>query len=306
LSDDLWQHLSALAEGHERIRAAIGYATAPYLNFHEGDVLVCDASDDAIKGGLTSAALLRACFSRGTQIYSYDGLHSKVAVIDDKALIGSANLSENAGVNTCEAALLTDDVQVLALIQGFIEKVKNAAEPVTEEFLVRIEALPVVRAGGGITRKSQAKIIVGKSRVWFIGTRNLSEKLVEAEQAFEQAGREQGEKHLQNQGYEIRTLRWSGKSRFRSEAKPGDLVMEAFTEKRGKRKHIEVYQPVPILHVQHEEKWTRFYLEVPSERGYYRWKDIKADFATLGVTKITPNSTRELTGKEVGILQLLE
>jgi phosphatidylserine/phosphatidylglycerophosphate/cardiolipin synthase-like enzyme len=46
-------------------------------------------------------------------------LHSKTAVIDDVALIGSANLTENAGTGTCEASLVTDDAQVVALVQGF-------------------------------------------------------------------------------------------------------------------------------------------------------------------------------------------
>jgi hypothetical protein len=81
-----------------------------------------------------------------------------------------------------------------------------------------------------------------------------------------------------------------------------------FTEKRGKtrRKYVEVYQAAPILHRQEGDKWTRFYLEVPAERRYYHWKDINADFASLGVQNVTPNSTRELTGRAVGILQLME
>jgi phosphatidylserine/phosphatidylglycerophosphate/cardiolipin synthase-like enzyme len=68
--------------------------TAPHLRFREGDLLICDASDVAITGGLTSVSLLRSFVNQGAQVYSYDGLHSKVAVIDDLALIGSANLSK--------------------------------------------------------------------------------------------------------------------------------------------------------------------------------------------------------------------
>jgi hypothetical protein len=307
LSDDLWSELTAQAAGHQRIRAAIGYVTAPYLDFREGDLLICDASNDAVKGGLTSASLLRSFVSQGAEVFSYDGLHSKVAVIDDQALIGSANLSENAGVNTCEASLLTDDRQVIGLIQGFIEKVKGESQPVDEDFLRRIESLPVVR-NGGIPRRSKKRIDVGQSKVWLIATRELSDRLAKAEAELDQIGMEEAQKHVKSDGYEVRSIRWSGKSRFRSDAKPGDLVMEVYTEKRGKskRKYVEVYQAVPILHRQDEENWTRFYLEVPAERLYYGWKDIKADFASLGVLGISPNSTRELTGKALGILQLME
>src|SRR5437016_4173560 len=98
------------------------YVTASHLQLQAGDVLVCDASDKAITGSLTSASLLRSWFSQGAALYSLKGLHAKVAVINDNALIGSANLSDNAGVRTCEASLLTDDVQVVALILGFIEQ----------------------------------------------------------------------------------------------------------------------------------------------------------------------------------------
>ena len=67
-----------------------------------------------------------------------------------------------------------------------------------------------------------------------------------------------------------------------------------------------MYGPAPIIHRQDEGKWTRFYLEAPDERDYYLWRDIKADFATLGVANISPNSTRELTGRALGIMQLME
>src|SRR5207237_9014633 len=102
----------------------------------------------------------------------FDGLHSKVAVIDEMAVIGSANLSENAGVNTCEASLFTDDPQVVALALGFIDKVKNEADPITEDFLTRIESLPVIRAGG-IPRKNTQRITVSRSRGWSLARRDL-------------------------------------------------------------------------------------------------------------------------------------
>lgn len=305
LSDDLWSELARISAKHKRIRAAISYVTAPHLAFRKGDLLICDASDDAIKGGLTSASALRAFFDQGAEIYSFDGLHSKVAVIDDFALIGSANLSENAGIGTCEASLLTDDAQVAALIHGFIEKVKGESLRVTADFLQRIEAIPVVRTPG-IPRRSKSRIDVGRSRVWFISTCPLSARITDAEDGYEQDGMEEAEKLVEKDGYGVRSVRWSGKSRFRAEAKPGDLVIEAFIEKRGTRKYIQVFQAAPILHRQDHDKWTRFYMEVPPDDSHYLWKDVKADFASLGVSNITPNSTRELTGKALGILQLME
>lgn len=302
LSDNLWQELSRHATGHRRLRAAIAYVTAKHLDFRRGDLLVCDASDQAIKGGLTSASRLREFCKQGAVVYSYEGLHSKVAVIDDKALIGSANLSENACVSTCEATLLTDDPQVAALIQGFIEKVKNEADRVTDEFLERIESLPVDR-NGGWSRKNSEKIEVGESRVWIISTAPLGD-VEKAEEKLVKVGIKKAKELLQDTEDEVEQIRWHGKSRFRSLAKPGDVIVQVFTERRGKRDYIEVKGPTPILYRQDEEKWTRFYTEVPNL--CYKWKDIKADFKSLGITNITPNSTRELTGKALGILQLME
>jgi len=305
LSDDLWCELSAQSADHQRIRAAVAYVTAPHLIFRHGDLLICDASDDAIKGGLTSASWLRAFVNQGAEVYSYDGLHSKVAVIDNQALIGSANLSQNAGVNTCEASLLTDDCQVIGLIQAFIEKVKGESEPVNEEFLRHIESLPVIR-NGSIPRKSKKKIDVGQSKVWLIATRNQSDRLLNAEEAFENVGGEEAQKHIKTDGYVVWPIRWTGKSRFRSEAKSGDLVIAVHTEKEGKRKDVKVYKAAPILHRQDDEKWTRFYLEVPAEPTPYSWPVVEAYFVSLGALNFTPNSTRELTGKAIGILQLME
>lgn len=305
LSDDLWLELSRKFADHKRIRAAISYVTARHLDLREGDLLVCDASDNAIKGGLTSASTLRSFFDQGAELYSFNGLHSKVAVIDNYALIGSANLSENAGIGTCEASLLTDDPQIAGLIQGFIENIKSECTLVTEQFLQRIEALPVVRASG-IGRRSKKKIDVGESRVWFIATAQLSERITDAEKAFELQGLEEAEKRIEKDGYGVQSVRWSGRSRFRSEAKPGDLVIEAFTEKRGTRKYVQVFQAAPILHRQDNDRWTRFYIETPPDEAYYSWSDVKADFKSLGVSSITPNSTKELTGKALGILQRLE
>lgn len=304
LSDGIWTSLARQSENHERIYAAISYVTAHHLDFHNGDLLICDASNDAIKGGLTSASTLRTFFDRGAEIFSFDGLHSKVAIINDRALIGSANLSENAGVGTCEASLFTDDPQITALVRGFIENIKRNAIPVTEEFLQVIEALPVKRTPH-INRRNKQKIEVGESRVWFIGTHELSDRIANAEESIELEGLEEAEKHIASDGYIAYPIRFAGRSRFRSEAKPGDLVIESFTEKRGTKKYIQVFRAVPILYRQENEKWTRFYIEIPPERVSYRWKAIQAKFSELGVTNITPTSTRELTAKALGILQLM-
>lgn len=305
LSDGLWDELKELSKDHGRIRAAISYVTASYLDFGDGDLLICDASDKAIKGGLTCAKTLRKFFDQGAEIYSYLGLHSKVALIDDKALIGSANLSANAGVGTLEASLLSDDKQIAALINGFVETTKTQSTFVDEEFIARIEALPVIKQNVPIGRK-RPKVRIGEGRLWFIGTVPMSERLVEQEQAFAEEGEAEAKKLAKHKGYEIVDIRWAGKSRFRSEAKSGDLVIQSHTEKRGSRKFIEVFEAVPICYRQEGDGWTRFWVEQPIELEYFKWKEIEAMFKSLGVLGIKPGSVRELTGNSRNILELMK
>lgn len=307
LSDNLWPTLAKLSQKRRRLWAAISYVTTTsHLKFDKGDVLVCDASDVAIKAGMTSVSALRRCVSKGAKIFSFDGLHAKTLLIDDKAIIGSANLSENAGVNTCEASLLSNDPQVAALVRGFIEQARKAAKSVDEAFLKRIEAIPVVRAGGGPRRKAK-RVTVGIPRLWLVSTRPLSERISLAEAGAEKRGMAKAEKYLKRSDFEIRTLRWSGKSRFRKEAKPGDLVIEVMREKRGKRTFTEVYRDAPVIHRQDSDKWTRFYLETrPDDDVYYRWDEFKTDLVRLGFKNVSPKSTRELTERATQALACLE
>ncbi|MFZ1568307.1 MAG: hypothetical protein WAT29_05760 [Thiolinea sp.] len=305
LSDNLWGEMADVGKSHIRLYAAISYVTASHLDFRKGDVLICDASDDAIKGGLTSASILRLFFSQGADLYSYNGLHSKVAVIDSQALIGSANLSNNAGVGTCEASLLTDDIQIIGLVHGFIENLRQQSIPIDEVFLKYIELLPVAPRVD-IKRFNKNPIFVGKSRVWFIGTRELSNRILHAEQELVEQGRKEAEKRVKKENYSVWPIRYIGKSKFRLEAKPGDVVIEAFSETNGSEKETVVYRPVPILHRLDDSKCTYFYVENTPDDQCFDWLHIKSEFEHLGIFNITPNSTKELIGKALAILSLIE
>lgn len=304
LSTDLWPKLATLSKKHSRLWAAISYvSTTSHLNFSKGDVLVCDASDAAIKAGMTSASTLREFSQHGAKVYSFEGLHAKTLIIDGNAVIGSANLSENARTNTCEASLLSDDLQAGALVRRFIEQALKNSKPVDKLFLKRIEAIPVVRTGKRLVRKPK-QVVIGISRLWLVSTGKLSERIVTAEARAEKRGEDQARKKLSHNDYEIEYIRWSGASRFRSKAQAGDLVIEVHQKKQGGR--IEVYQAAPIVHKQDEGKWTRFWLErPPNDDVYYSWGEFRTDLMRLGL-KISPKSTRELTNHTNQVLACLE
>ena len=257
------------------------------------------ASDVAIKAGMTSASALHHFWNNGAEIYSFEGLHTKMLIADQRAIIGSANLSENAGVNTCEASLLTDDLQVVALVQSFIEQLRVKSTRVDNNFLTRIGKIPVVRTGKFSNHKPRP-IGVNTSRLWLVSTRPLGTKTSEREAPFAKIGEKEAAKKLNKKKFSIDFIRWSGHSRFRSEAKPGNLVIQVFNEKRGKRTFTEVYRAAPILHRQDEENWTRFYFE--EQDVCYSWSEFRSDLIRLGFKKITKNSTRELTEKDSAVL----
>lgn len=61
--------------------AVIGYIgkDAPtVMRLRKGDILVCDASETAVKGRLTNAAALQSFRKRGVRLFSLSGLHAKV------------------------------------------------------------------------------------------------------------------------------------------------------------------------------------------------------------------------------------
>jgi adenine deaminase len=82
LSSRLWTRLRQLAKAAHRKYAAVAYVTDDrFVSFGEGEVLITDASDEAIKSGQTSASVLKAAHRRGAQVFSVAGLHSKLYVL---------------------------------------------------------------------------------------------------------------------------------------------------------------------------------------------------------------------------------
>jgi hypothetical protein len=101
----------------------------------------------------------------------------------------------------------------------------------------------------------------------------------------------------------ISWIRWVGKGRFRSTAKEGDSVIEL--EQNKQRTRCRVIQPRPILLRQDDDKWTRFYIEDPPEQISFPWARFTKEIEKSGIKRISMNSTRELTPKEVAFMELL-
>ncbi|AZI66027.1 MULTISPECIES: phospholipase D family protein [Rhodococcus] len=106
------------------------YAAVPYLGhlapellpLRSGDLLVVNASTAAIRAHATSPVVLSHYLSKGVRILSSSALHAKVIVTNQRAVIGSANASENS-IFSHEAVIISDDPQVVADSRAFINNI---------------------------------------------------------------------------------------------------------------------------------------------------------------------------------------
>jgi hypothetical protein len=110
--DKAWDAMgTAVRQTSGRVYAAVGYLgkDAPsVLPLKSGDVLVCDASDAAVKSGGTHPDALDLYLRRAVVVYSYAGLHAKVIILPKRVFIGSANASLHSRMLE-EAMLETTD-----------------------------------------------------------------------------------------------------------------------------------------------------------------------------------------------------
>jgi phosphatidylserine/phosphatidylglycerophosphate/cardiolipin synthase-like enzyme len=143
---DLWPQLSLLAKKAKRRLAAVAYVTrAVEGRFGAGDLLVVDASDQAIKSGVTATAVLRAAHRRGARLLNRPGLHAKVLLLDDVAVVGSANISATSVNQKIEAALITDDRATTTKVRKLIGQLARHSQEIDEQFLGRIGRIKVSR-----------------------------------------------------------------------------------------------------------------------------------------------------------------
>ncbi|GAA1541875.1 phospholipase D-like domain-containing protein [Kribbella lupini] len=132
-TDAVWQDVSREIT---RDRAARAYAAIAYLGYDAGelltglraeDVLVCDASRDAVRLGLTSVHALEVLLERGIAVYSREGLHAKCAAVGNRVLVGSANASRTSKERRHEAVVAITSQPMASQLRDYIKEM--AASP---------------------------------------------------------------------------------------------------------------------------------------------------------------------------------
>lgn len=226
-SSDLWSELEKLFKTTNYLKAAIAYvADDSCISFKKGDVLVVDASDSSISGARTSASVLKSAYDKGAKIYSCDTLHGKVMVFDQKAYIGSANLSKNSKERLDEVGVISDHPNIMSGAIQIINNLVRQSIEIDDEFIKRILNIDVRRSNSP-SNTSPRKVEISNPSTWLVSLRNDAdypghEDMVENENQL-----------IETLDKEERAWFWMKKgSSFFNKAKIGDSVVIIEREKK--------------------------------------------------------------------------
>lgn len=307
LSHNLWPTISKLAKNSIK-RGAIAYVSNDdHLEFGDGDLLVCDASPAAIKAAQTDARVLKRAYDRGATLYSLPGLHAKILLLNEKAIIGSANASGASASNLIEAALLTDQPSVVAMAQALVGQLASQADQLTERRLNRLLEIDVVRRPaqrGALKRR--AKTVEHQNRHWVVGTTEIVNDVPEDQEVVESTA-EKMRQDLSNPRSSVKWLRWTGRSAFREQCRTGDWLIQMWKPHQRKTPS-HIYERMPIVGREEFETATYiYYEEFPrADSKAKEWPEFKKLATRAGIKRqIMPGSQFEITESQADALQAI-
>jgi len=303
---NLWSEIAKLFNHSTRRLAAIAYVTSDRVKFGKDDILVSDVSDDAIKHQQTNRDVIAAAVHRGAKVFSCDGLHAKILVLDQRAIVGSANLSASSANRLIEAAVLTDHPGTVALVTKLINDLAAKSVSVDRDFVSRIAkiklAAPVWR---GSHRAPNLQLeSPTESRTWIIGVRELSPPFLEREEALSEPGKKLASKSLQKKGSSAEWIRWPS-SVWRAKAiREGDTVVQLWCP-LGSAVPVRVYEQVTVIRTQKEPRGFRIYVEESriSDARAISWQRFRQIIKPLQISPpVGRGSVRLLTAEQADVL----
>lgn len=301
LTGNIWNQVKGYARTAKQRIVAVAYvSTENQIGLRRNDLLICDASEMAIKNGETSASLLNKLHRRGVLIRSLPKLHAKAAIFGRYALVGSCNLSGASANELIELALITDRKQVVAQTEAIIQKLKKISKKIDSKYLrriLKIKPKPIQKQTNKVRRKS----IPLESKFWLVSVKEISDDYYPKEKRFINIGKQKSHKLIGDNDKDIAWIRITGKSRFRTEAQQGDTVIQIMEPLSGKS--IKVLPPSTIIYRQDIANWTRFYLYNPESRKSMNWHQLKRLTKQLRFSRLSKYSVRQLSDKEVMLLE---
>jgi len=165
------------------VKAVVAYIGADgpvLLKLRRGDTLVCDASDIAVRAGMTSAAALRTFVNRGVVLYSIEGLHAKVVLGSRWAWVGSANASASSRDDLLEASVRVTDSATIRRLRTWVEGLVTEDAVLSRRDVDKLLELPVKRRTGlPHRRRLPTELPDDPQRLWLAVTDLYASKAVE-------------------------------------------------------------------------------------------------------------------------------
>ena len=141
------------------------------MPLRKGDILVCDASDVAIRSRLTSVEALRTFRRRGVHLFSKAGLHAKVVTFPTSAWVGSGNASYNSEHKLIEAAVRVTGEQA-KVVHKWAMTLATEDSAVSLEDLKRLQELKLAPYRPGPQRVIVPRELpdeVASITIWWLG-----------------------------------------------------------------------------------------------------------------------------------------
>jgi len=310
VSNRLWNVIGAKSRVASMRRAAIAYVgESPPIIFGKGDLLVVDASDSSIKSGRTSARALAAFHKAGAELFSYPHLHAKVMLLDDWAVVGSANASRPSEIVYLEAAVITDRPDITGQVERLISELAERSALINEPFLERILRLPVVKAPFVPPRRGRRQLAPTLSSpcAWLVSL--WEEASYPGDEAQIEAITKEEQKKVGRKAGEVAWFFWSGRTGFPAKAKVGDIVVECWRPraKINTTRSVRVFRHARLLRIFKEPgvKATTFHCLWPpdSARTAMSWTAFTWLATSAGIKrKLTYRSTVQLSEQESAAL----
>jgi hypothetical protein len=260
LAEGIWKEITAAARARRRGKAFVavpyfGKAGSRLLPLREGDTLLVNAGDAAVRSGQTNPRGLRELLNKGVQLYSLGNLHAKIYVIGSVAFIGSVNASAHSSDVLEEAVVRIRDPKVVREAREHIQNLPK--ELLVHRDLDRLENLyrPPRRPGGG--QKGSASRRSPRTR-YFIAQVNDDDIDQECTEALVE-GHRQAKARRERRNTEVEEFWRNGDMPYRT----GDIVIQVFKTKYTRW----IYPPGKVIHRRVEHRRNGFttivYLETP-------------------------------------------
>lgn len=146
--------------------AYVGNGAIQRLLLRRDDLLVCDASDQAVKLGLTSVQELERMHTKGVRIYSRQGLHAKSGVAGDLVFVGSANATSGSNDRRDEAVMMSHRQELRSEVAAYVLALRDSpSRRVSADEIERMGLLPV--RGVSLPGTSATRpVLEAGGRVW--------------------------------------------------------------------------------------------------------------------------------------------